>query len=194
MPEQNRLEQYDAVLGGSNNPVPSAPVQPPARGVVLGSLGSKMFELETLLQQHQWQAADVKTTEVMLEICQQQAQGFMGSADLDKISCLQWRSIDNLWRKHSDNHFGLSLQAEIWRSIAVTAEPDWEAWCRFGQITGWYINDAWLRWGDVRFDLSAPRGHLPRNGACMGWGLGDFWTGCGMLSTIVNKLESCRII
>jgi GUN4-like len=168
MPEQNRLEQYDAVLGGSNNPVPSAPVQPPARGVVLGSLGSKMFELETLLQQHQWQAADVKTTEVMLEICQQQAQGFMGSADLDKISCLQWRSIDNLWRKHSDNHFGLSLQAEIWRSIAVTAEPDWEAWCRFGQITGWYINDAWLRWGDVRFDLSAPRGHLPRNGACMG--------------------------
>jgi GUN4-like len=193
MSEQNRPEKYDAVLGGQKIQAQNT-TQPPADGVVLGSLGSKIFKLETLLQQQQWQAADVKTTAIILEICQQQAQGFVSSEDLARIDCSQWRTIDHLWKKYSNNHFGWSIQAEIWRSIAVTTDPDWEAWCRFGNITGWYVNDAWLHWGDVRFNLQSPRGHLPRNGAWMGWGLGDFWTGCGMLSAIVQKLENCQII
>jgi hypothetical protein len=30
----------------------------------------------------------------------------------------------------------------------------------------------------------APKGHLPRGGAFIGWGLGNFWTGCRMLSAM----------
>jgi GUN4-like len=189
MSEQNRPGKYDVILG-SQNPQTQAPLD----GVILGTFSKSTVNLQALLQQQRWEAADLETQTIMLEICQRQADGFLRVEDLDKINCFHWRTINNLWRTYSNDRFGLSVQAEIWRSVGGTSEPDWDAWCRFGKLAGWYINDDWLYWNDVRFDLNAPRGHLPRNGAWMGWGLGDFWIGCTMLDAIVKKLESCQII
>ena len=186
---ENQPERYDVVLGCQNNRS-----QPPLDGVVLGTLSRCTTCLQPLLQQQKWQAADLETQIVMLELCQRQTAGFLRVEDLAKISCLHWRTIDNLWRTYSKDRFGLSIQAEIWRSVGGTSKPDWDTWCRFGRITGWCVSDDWLYWNDVQFNLNAPRGHLPRNGAWMGWGLGDFWVGCKMLDAIVYKLESCQII
>jgi hypothetical protein len=187
---ENQPKKDDAVLGGQNDRS-----QAPLDGVVLGSLSRCTIDLQPLLQQQKWQAADLETQRIMLEICQRQKAGFLRVEDLAKISCLHWRSIDNLWRLYSKDRFGLSVQAEIWRSVGGTSEPDWNAWCRFGTMTGWCVNDNWLYWNEVKFDLNnTPKGHLPRSGVCMGWGLGDFWVGCKMLDAIVQKLESCQII
>jgi hypothetical protein len=189
MSEQDRPGQYDAVLGGGN-----PPLQTPFDGAVLGDFSRNSFNLEALLQQQRWQAADLETQKIMLEICQRKQQGFVRIEDLERIDCAYWQSIDRLWRKYSNHRFGTSIQAEIWRSVGGTSEPDWNAWCRFGKEIGWYVNDRWLYWNDLQFNLYAPRGHLPRNGAWMGWGLGDFWVGCKMLTVVVQKLENCQII
>ncbi len=52
------------------------------------------------------------------------------------------------------------------------------------------LKGSWLWWNDLSFTLNAPVGHLPRGGAFMGWGLGDFWTGCKMLSSLTLKLAN----
>jgi GUN4-like len=189
MSEPHQPREDDVVLGG-NNP----PVQPPCDGLVLGTLGRRTLNLQQLLQQQQWQAADLETKATLLEISQRQQAGFLRVEDLEKIDCTAWRSIDNLWRNYSNNHFGSSVQARLWQSVGGTSAPDWDAWCRFGLLTGWYTGERWLHWNDVEFSLNAPRGHLPRNGGLMGWGLGDFWVGCEMFSAIVRRLESCQII
>ncbi len=189
MSGQNRPEQHDIILGGQ-----TTQARAPLDGVVLGSFSRETIELQQLLQQQRWQEADLETTKIMLEICQRTDAGFLRSEDLQKIQCFHWRNIDNLWKTYSNDRFGLNVQAKIWLDVSSTSEPDWEAWCRFGKITGWYVDDAWLHWNDVQFNLNAPRGHLPRNGAWMGWGLGDFWVGCSILSEIVQKLENCQII
>jgi hypothetical protein len=71
-----------------------------------------------------------------------------------------------------------------------SGEADWEAWCRYGETIGWYVKGSWLWWNDLTFTLNAPVEHLPRGGAFMGWGLGDFWTGCKMLSCLRLKLTN----
>jgi GUN4-like len=186
---EKQPDKYDVVLGGQSDRS-----QAPVDGLVLGNLSRYTVDLQSLLQQQKWQAADLETQRVMLELCERQTAGFLRVEDLANISCPHWRTIDNLWRTYSEDRFGSSVQARIWRGVGGTSEPDWNAWCRFGTMTGWYVNDRWLHWNDVQFNLNAPAGHLPRNGAGMGWGLGDFWVGCRMLSAIVQKLESCQII
>jgi hypothetical protein len=189
MSERDRPGKYDAVLGGHN-----PPVQPPSDGVVLGDFSRYTIGLKQLLQQQKWQAADLATQSILLEICQRQKPGFLRLEDLANIECSYWRTIDRLWSTYSHDRFGLSVQAEIWQSVGGSSAPDWDAWCRFGQMTGWCVDDTWLHWNDVRFAIDTPRGHLPRNGAWMGWGLGDFWVGCKMLTAVVDRLEGCQII
>ena len=190
MSEQNQPEQHDAVLGG-NSPL----AQPRSSDLVLGYLGRRTANLQNLLRRKEWQAADLETHEIVLELCRRRAHRFLRMNDLSKIQCHHWRAIDNLWTTYSQNRFGLSVQAKIWRSIEGTPNPDWNMWCRFGEITGWCSEDYyWLHWNDVRFDLDAPSGHLPRSGAWLGWGLGDYWVGCEMFSKIAQQLENCQII
>jgi hypothetical protein len=186
---ENQPKKDDVILGGQNDLS-----QAPLDGVVLGAFSKNTIYLQELLQQQRWQEADLETSGILLDICRRTKEGFLRAEDLEKIDCFHWRTIDRLWKTYSNNHFGLSIQAEIWLSVNGGSEADWDAWCRFGTMTGWFVEDAWLHWNDVKFDLNAPRGHLPRNGAWMGWGLGDFWVGCGMLSAVVQKLESCQII
>jgi hypothetical protein len=184
-----RPEKYDVVLGGEN---PSS--NPPLDGAVLGTFSGRYGNLQALLQRQQWQSADLETQAIMLDICQRKSYGFLRIEDLENIDRSSWRSIDNLWRTYSNDRFGLSVQSKIWRSVGGTSAPDWHVWCSFGSRTGWYVNDRWLYWNETQFNLDAPSGHLPRHGAWMGWGLGDFWVGCRMLSAITNQLENCEIV
>jgi hypothetical protein len=185
----NQPKEYDAVLGGLNQQV-----QPPEYGVVLGDFETSKINLQKLLEQKKWQEADLETTAMMLKLCQRQKEGFLRLEDIENMECRHLQTINHLWIIHSNNRFGFSIQAEIWQSVGGTSEPDWNAWCRFGKLTGWYVKDSWLWWNDVKFNLNAPKGHLPRGGAFMGWGLGDFWTGCRMMSAVAKKLESCEIV
>ncbi len=184
LPDLNQPNKYDVVIG-----VRSQPFQASLDAVVLGSFETGERNLHNLLKQQQWQAADLETTALMLDLGDRKKEGFLRIEDIHNLDYHRLQIIDNLWTTYSQNRFGFSVQVQIWHSVGGTSAPDWNTWCRFGTATGWYTSTGWSYWNDVQFSLDVPRGHLPRGGAIMGWGLGDFWVGCEALSAIGKKLR-----
>ena len=181
----NQPQKYDVVLG-CQSPTPND-------GVVLGGIDKSYKKLETFLFTQQWQKADLQTKAIMLEASNRKKAGYLRLKDIAQFPASDLIVIDNLWKKYSQENFGLSIQANIWRSLGGTANPDWNLWCRFGDRIGWFVNESWLYWNDVSFSIDAPMGHLPRSCALAGWGLGDFWQNCPTLSSLAFKLETYSI-
>jgi hypothetical protein len=149
--------------------------------------------LRQCLAAGKWKEADRVTTAVMLQVCDRKQVGHLTPQDIETFPCPDLQTIDNLWLEYSKGRFGFSVQGHLWQTAGGNSNPDWNAWCRFGQHVGWYVRDSWLWWNDLTFSLNAPVGHLPRGGAFMGWGLGDFWTGCRAFSALSERLVQCNI-
>lgn len=169
IPQEYSFEEYDALIS---------------------IVGVDYLKLRNLLSKRYWKEAEEETVAIMLKVCSRQREGFLRVEDIEKFPVPDLRTIDQLWVKYSNGRFGFSVQTSIWQSIGGTKYADWEAWCRYGETIGWYVKGSWLWWNDLTFTLNAPVGHLPRGGAFMGWGLGDFWTGCKMLSSLTLKLTN----
>ncbi|HEY9636658.1 MAG TPA: GUN4 domain-containing protein [Coleofasciculaceae cyanobacterium] len=151
------------------------------------------LSLRQLLAAGKWKEADQETTAVMLRICKCKKAGYLNVEDIETFPCSDLSIIDNLWLEYSQGRFGFSVQSHIWQTIGGNSNPDWNAWCRFGKQVGWYVKESWLWWNDLTFSLHAPVGHLPRGGAFIGWGLGDFWTGCRVFSALSLRLVQCDL-
>jgi len=83
------------------------------------------------------------------------------------------RSIDELWVKYSNGHFGFSVQKRIYQSLGLKREYDEQVWQNFGERVGWRSRRSlilWLDYEDITFNNKAPEGHLPVCG-------GVFWFG-----------------
>lgn len=84
------------------------------------------------------------------------------------------RIIDQLWIKHSDGRFGLSVQQRIWDNVG----RDYD---KFGDRVGWrkgmFWNKEWLYYGQFTFNQSAPQGHFPAAGVFrdLESGRGFYW-------------------
>src|ERR671933_685859 len=147
--------------------------------------------LRQLLATRKWKEADQETTSLMLQIGNRTKAGYLRLEDIAAFPCSDLCTLNTLWAEYSEGCFGFGVQSYIWQAIGGTSNPDWDAWCRFGKCVGWYVEESWLWWNDLTFSLNAPIGHLPRGGAYIGWGLGDFWTGCRMLCALTSKLVQC---
>ncbi len=169
VPQEYTFDEYDALIS---------------------IVGVDYLKLRNLLSKRHWKEAEEETVAIMLKVCAREREGFLRVEDIEKFPFPDLRTIDQLWVKYSNGRFGFSVQTSIWQSIGGTKYADWEAWCRYGESIGWYVKGSWLWWNDLSFTLNAPVGHLPRGGAFMGWGLGDFWTGCKMLSSLTLKLAN----
>ncbi|MBD2597936.1 GUN4 domain-containing protein [Nostoc spongiaeforme FACHB-130] len=161
---------------------------------LISAVGINYSNLQKLLTAGKWRDADQETAAMMLQICDRTQQGCLDPTDIEKFPCADLNIIETLWQKSSNGRFGFAVQTYIWQKVGGTANPDWEAWCRFGKGVGWFSQGSWRYWNDLQFDLNASVGHLPRGGAFIGWGLGDFWTGCRTLSALAEKLARCNII
>lgn len=150
------------------------------------------FGLQNLLEAELWREADDRTSAIMLEIGDRKKEGFLRVEDIENFPCEHLQIIDKLWLKYSNGKFAFSVQKSIWDSVGGNPEPNWDIWCSFGEQNGWFANNSWLWWNDLTFTLDAPAGHLPRGGAFMGWGLGDFWTGCRVFSSLSLRLTKCQ--
>ncbi len=157
---------------------------------LISVIGVDYLKLRNLLSKGHWKEAEEETVAIMLKVCAREKEGFLRVEDIEKFPFPDLHTIDQLWVKYSNGRFGFSVQTSVWQSIGGTTYADWEAWCRYGERIGWYVKSSWLWWNDLTFTLNAPVGHLPRGGAFMGWGLGDFWTGCKMLSCLALKLAN----
>ncbi|HYX13802.1 MAG TPA: GUN4 domain-containing protein [Nostoc sp.] len=138
--------------------------------------GINYTRLRDLLAAKNWKEADQETYRVMIQAVDKKYGDYFTPDELLNFPCTDLRTIDRLWVKYSDGHFGFSVQKEIYLSVGGKADGKYykEAWEKFGDRVGWLkINlissvikmmissdRKWVN-SDVQFDTASPRGHLP---------------------------------
>ena len=151
-------------------------------------------QLRNYLKAQNWEAADKETLKVMLQAANRQEEGYLNRNSIENFPCTDLRTIDQLWVKYSDGHFGFSVQKRIW--LECGGKVDYGTEKALGDAVGWLRNDNWLSYNDITFTLDAPEGHLP---FCslrisifnfVGW-MG-VWGGCGF-SSLASRLVKCNI-
>ncbi|MBD2602075.1 GUN4 domain-containing protein [Microcystis viridis] len=147
-------------------------------------------KLRDLLEQQQWKEADEETRVVMLQGANRRSEGWLRVEDMDNFPCEDLRTIDQLWVKYSGGRFGFSVQAKIYRELGGTRQYNRRVWDAFGDRVGWRVNNSWIFYNDVTFDLKAPLGHLPGQRILLGgpWRVGE------ACRSIFSRVETCKTI
>ncbi|MEH2412695.1 GUN4 domain-containing protein [Nostoc sp.] len=120
--------------------------------------------LRDLLAAKNWKEADKETYLVMIQAVGKKDGDHFTSDELLNFPCTDLRTIDGLWVKYSNRHFGFSVQKDIYLSVGGKADGKYyeKAWEKFGDRVGWRVNSRyWINYSYVTFDTSSPRGHLP---------------------------------
>lgn len=116
-------------------------------------------KLEKLLANGDWKEADHETFRLMLEIANRESEGWLDIDSINNFPCEDLRTIDQLWIKYSNGHFGLSVQKNIW--LECGGEIDYDTECQVGDRIGWIVNGEWILYDQGNFLLDVSRGHLP---------------------------------
>ncbi|MBD2361947.1 GUN4 domain-containing protein [Anabaena minutissima FACHB-250] len=148
--------------------------------------GVNYTKLRDLLAAKKWKEADYETYLVMLQVVGREKDDWIRSEELLNFPCTDLRTIDHLWVKYSNGHFGFSVQKEIY--LSVGGQPDGqyykEARDKFGDRVGWRVKGNWIYYSNVTFDTSSPKGHLPIGNNW--WVGGDVWCLC-------SRIETCKL-
>ncbi len=118
-------------------------------------------QLENFLAAQKWQEADAETREIMLKILGRETREWGAKAEIEKSPCRNLKIIDQLWIKYSNGRFGFSVQKRIWQNIGGKSNVDHSVYMRFVEEVGWRVNENYLSWFDLNFNINAPVGHLP---------------------------------
>ncbi|MBN3896003.1 MAG: GUN4 domain-containing protein [Nostoc sp. NOS(2021)] len=127
--------------------------------ILASDVGVDYQNLENLLKAGQWKAADEETTKVMLKAAKREQQGWLDEKSIEKFPCTDLRTIDQLWVKYSNGHFGFSVQKRIW--LECGGKVDYETECLLGDRLGWRNNYGWLYKDEHNYSLDSTQGHLP---------------------------------
>ncbi|HEY9864403.1 MAG TPA: serine/threonine-protein kinase [Candidatus Obscuribacterales bacterium] len=155
--------------------------------------GVNYDQLEQLLKAGSWKEADEETTNKMLEVAGRTLEGWLRVEDIDNFPCEDLRTIDQLWVKYSNERFGFSLQKRIYQSLGGTRNYDQKVWQAFGDQVGWRVGGSWLYYTDLKFNQTAPLGHLPVMGVFEEGGGFFVFGGSGDISSLASKLVNCKI-
>ncbi len=177
-----KLQQTRAVNRSEPSEVAS---ETPLNSVKLESeRGVDYSQLEKLLGEKNWRAADEETSVKMLEVMQQNSRGYLTEEDIRKFPAVDLQTIDQLWVRYSHRRFGFSVQKGLWvKSGGKPAVYDATVWEKFGDRVGWRIDNEWVYYYELNFTSKAKPGHLP-GGTVFGWeggvlcgvlGLGGLW-------------------
>jgi transcriptional regulator with XRE-family HTH domain len=117
--------------------------------------------LQNLLTDEKWREADKETLTVMLQVAGREQEGWFTTEHIENFPCQDLQTIDQLWKKYSNERFGLSIQKRIWESVGGTSDADYRTVCYFGNHVGWRRSGRWLSYGNRTFNHLSPKGHLP---------------------------------
>ncbi|ERT06315.1 seryl-tRNA synthetase N-terminal domain protein [Lyngbya aestuarii BL J] len=153
-----------------------------------GCLSLNYRKLKYFLENKMWKEADEETFKKLLELIGREKEGKLLETDLNLLFSEDLRTIDRLWIKSSDGHFGLSIQTKIYHSLRNTHQKEDRVWNAFGEKVGWCVNNTWLWYKSVNFSTSAPSGHLPAR-------IWDNWDkgGVGSFKPLLSRLIDCGI-
>ena len=114
-------------------------------------------ELQQLLAQHNFQAADQLTLQKLCELAGDTAfqRKWIYFSQVKGFPITDLHTIDTLWRVHSEGKFGYSVQRQLWLGVG-------QNWDKLWPKIGWRQNGNWTRYPqEFTWDLTAPAGHLP---------------------------------
>jgi hypothetical protein len=153
--------------------------------------GIEYTRLRDLLAAKNWKEADEETYLLMIQAVGKKNGDYFTSDELLNFPCTDLRTIDRLWVKYSNGHFGFSVQKEIYLSVGGKADGKYyeKAWEKFGDRVGWRVESSWISYSKVTYDTSSPKGHLP--GIVFSWGfcVGRFgWGG-----VLFSRIETCKL-
>ena len=120
--------------------------------------GVDYTHLRDLLKAGNWKEADRETLAVMLNFAGREKEGWLDSDSIEKFPCTDLRTIDQLWVKYSNGHFGFSVQKLIWESLGGQANASYKTFCKFGDRVGWRVKENWI---DNIYNNSTLLGYLP---------------------------------
>jgi hypothetical protein len=112
-------------------------------------------QLQLYLQKKNFQNANKETEVLLFKIANLPGnKKRFDRGDSQRLDCQGLKSIDTLWKKYSNNRFGLSTQKDILLDV--------QTWERFTEKVGWQHNGKLLEdRSQLTYDLNAPIGHLP---------------------------------
>ena len=120
-------------------------------------------QLETYLQNKQWQQADAKSDRILLKIAGEDSA--LDAESIANFPCNSLSKIDRLWTNNSKGRFGFTPQKQAYletgNQIGRFTESTYQA---FGDRVGWRTFNSWSLYGDLKFTDIAPVGHLPSPG------------------------------
>ncbi|MBD3883131.1 GUN4 domain-containing protein [Phormidium tenue FACHB-886] len=171
--------------------------------------------LQSLLENHSWQAADVETRGILQRLADGKDYLYSSATWLNEIPCEDLETIDTLWSEASDGRFGYAAQRRLWQQTSGSANSRVE---QFGQQVGWraqpsasgteLFETGWKSDIELVPTAEAPIGQFPWVGVSSS-ALTDFLNtpGCGSctidmlylkgdrfyhyLPALFTKLESC---
>ncbi len=156
--------------------------------------GINYTRLRGLLTARLWQVADQETTAIMLRISGREAEGWLTEEDIDNFPCTDLLTIDQLWIKYSNGHFGFSVQKEIWQSVGGTKNASIKIYRNFGERVGWRgRGGSWLFYSGLTFNTTASAGHLPA--ALLTWLWSSFYRKLwwNIISSLESRLTECKM-
>jgi serine/threonine protein kinase len=128
-----------------------------------------------------WKQADRETLAILLQVCSREKEGWLREKDLAKFPCEDLHTIDQLWVRYSNGHFGFSVQKRTFYESGKNYQI-------LSDRVGWRSGEVWLSYDSFTFALNAPPGHLPSAASpkvCVIFGAS------GGLS-LFSRLESCQ--
>jgi uncharacterized caspase-like protein/predicted GTPase len=115
-------------------------------------------KLCNFLKAKQWQEANQETELVMLKVAGCEKLGWLDSSAIDCFPITDLRTIDRLWLKYTNRHFGFSIQKKIFTQVNQKEQS-------FLQKVNWtkasLKGGIFLKENHLHFSLEAPEGHLP---------------------------------
>ncbi|NMF64407.1 transcriptional regulator [Brasilonema octagenarum UFV-E1] len=150
--------------------------------------GVDYTKLRDLLAARKWEEADYETYLVMLQAVDSQKNDYIREEELLNFPCTDLRTIDQLWVKYSNGHFGFSVQKEIYLSVGgKPGRYNEQALRKFGDRVGWEISVNSLGINkvtfDTTFDTTVSPGHLPCGMVC----------GVEFVIGLFSCIETCKL-
>lgn len=128
---------------------------------LVSAVGIDYSNLRNLLASQKWLEADKETARLMLQVANREEKGWLDTGNIEEFPYEDLHTIDQLWVKYSNGHFGLSVQKCIYESVRETSKNEIEVWETFRYIVGWLKKGEKFQYSNVNFSEKAPEAHLP---------------------------------
>lgn len=97
---------------------------------------SDLSELKRLLNNSNWEKANVETARLFLVVTNRSADGWLRARDIDSLSCSFIFTVDAIWFKYSGGLYGFTAQAQLIKDLGLNINLS-KSFSVFSEATGW---------------------------------------------------------